>query len=192
MKKPVCIALGCLLLPVACAWSQQQVALAPVVNVAPSAEGNHIEVAVRVVDERNTLSLGRRGNEDIQGAEITASQDVALVVRQQVVDGLRKKTFTPVEYNETADPRLTVEIRLLEYSTSKGFWSGGVHIRSALKVSAYRSGKTYERMYRNEKEERVMIVPTADTNEQWINEVLSNTLQDLFRDRDLFSFLASR
>jgi uncharacterized lipoprotein YajG len=192
MKKSMCIVLGGLLLPVACAFSQQQVTLSPVVNVASSDEGNHIEVAVRVVDERATLSLGRRGNEDIKGGEIIASQDVALVVQRQVVDGLRKKAFKPVEYSEAADPRLTVEVRLLEYSTSKGFWTGGVHIRSALKVIAHRSGNTYEHMYRNEREERVVIVPTADTNEQWINEVLGDTLKELFRDRDLFALLSAR
>ena len=191
MKNAMCIALGGLLLPVACAFTPQQVALAPVVNVASSGEGNHLEVAVKVVDERATLSLGRRGNDDFEGAEITTSQDVALVVRQQLVDGLRKKSFQPVEYSETTDPRLTVEIRLLEYSTARGFWAGHIRIRGALKVIAVRSGKIYERMYRKDREEQSIIVPTAETNEQWINEVLGDTLKELFRDDDLFRFLSA-
>lgn len=191
MKPVMCIALGGLL-PVACILAQQQVALAPVVNVAPSDQGGHVTVAVRVVDDRTTLSLGRRGNDDLEGAEITSDQDVALVVQRHVLDGLRRKAFQPVAYSEAADPRLTVEVRLLQYSTSKGLWTGGIHIRSALKVIAHRAGASYERMYRKDREERVVIVPTADTNERWINEVLGDNLKDLFLDDELFKFLSGR
>ena len=44
-------------------------------------------------------------------------------------------------------------------------------------------------MYRSEKEERIVIVPTAETNKQWINEALTEVLSKLFEDSELFKFL---
>jgi uncharacterized lipoprotein YajG len=174
-----------------CAFMPQQANLRPAVSVLASSEGKNVTVAVRVIDERPSKSLGRRGTGLAPAAEITAAQDVAMVVQQQVVDGLRKKGFNPVDYNEHNNTRLTVEIRLLEYSTSVGFWTGGVHVKGALKAIAVRNGESYERMYRSEKEERIVVVPTAETNEEWINAALSDMLSQLFEDTGLFKFLSS-
>jgi uncharacterized lipoprotein YajG len=174
-----------------CAFTQQHANLSPTISVVASTEGKNITIAVRVIDERPSQSLGRRGSGYGPAAEITSAQDVAAVVHQQVTDGLRKKGFSPVEYSDTKDPRLTVEVRLLEYSTSQGFWTGGVHVKGALKAIAQRSGRTYEHMYRSEKEENVVIVPTAGTNEQWINSVLTDVLQQMFVDNELFRLLTN-
>jgi hypothetical protein len=46
-------------------------------------------------------------------------------------------------------------------------------------------------MYRSEKEERIVVVPTAETNEEWINAALSDMLSQLFEDTGLFKFLSS-
>jgi len=159
--------------------------------VLSSDVGKNATIGVKVVDERPSKSLGRRGTAYGAAAEITETQDLAVVVQQQGIDGLQKKGFNPVDYNEEKVPRLTVEIRLLEYSTSQGFWTGGVHIKGALKAVAVRAGNNYERMYHTEKEERVVIVPTANTNEQWINTPLNDVLRQLFEDEGLFRFLAS-
>ena len=40
------------------------------------------------------------------------------------------------------------------------------------------------------KEERIIIVPTAGTNEKWINQALSETLNKLLTDSELLAFLA--
>jgi uncharacterized lipoprotein YajG len=189
MKK-LFVVLPVLVVLFGCAFNRQQVNFSPTTNVISSDAGKDVTVAVRVVDERPSKSLGRRGTAYGPAAEITEAQGLAVVVQQQVIDGLRKKGFNPVDYHEEKDPRLTVEIRLLEYSTSQGFWTGGVHIKGALKAVAVRAGKNYERMYRTEKEERVVFVPTANTNEQWINTALSDVLRQLFEDEGLFRFLA--
>jgi uncharacterized lipoprotein len=189
MRKLVIFVAGLALL-YGCAFTSQQASLRPTVSFSSSNEGKNVAVAVRVVDERPSKSLGRRGTAYGAAAEITAAQDVAAVVQQQIIDGLRKKGFNPVDYGEQKDPRLTVEVRLLEYSTSQGFWTGGVHIKGALKAIAVRTGSNYERMYRSEKEERVVVVPTAETNEQWINDALNEVLRQLFEDTGLFRFLA--
>ncbi len=125
------------------------------------------------------------------GAEITSTQEIAEIVQRELKSGLEKKGFAVVDFAPSTDPKLTVEVRLLEYSTSTGFWTGGVHIKGSLKAVAMRTGQTYEKMYRSEKEERVVVVPTAETNEKWINDALSEVLRQLFDDTGLMRFLKS-
>jgi uncharacterized lipoprotein YajG len=95
-------------------------------------------------------------------------------------------------YSDARDPRLTVEIRLLEYSTSTGFWSGGIHVKSAVKANASRAGHSFEKMYRGEKNEQVIVVPGDDKNEDLINESLSDVLTQVVEDKTLIMFLAGR
>lgn len=190
MKKNVVVLLSIIFLG-GCAFNPQQAKLSPSVSVMSSNEGHNVKVAIKVVDERPSKSLGRRGTGMIAAAEITAAEDIAVVVQRSLMDGLRKKGFNPIDSSEGNDPRLTIEVRLLEYSTSQGFWTGGVHIKGALKAVAVRGADNYERMYRTEKEERIVIVPTAEMNEQWINDALTSVLNQVFEDAGLFKFLAS-
>lgn len=128
----------------------------------------------------------------MNGAEITASEDVAVVVKRSLMDGLRKKGFKPVAVDTmegATEPHLTVELRLLEYSTSQGFWTGGVEIQGALKAVAINGGHVFEHMYRSDKEERVVVVPTAETNEKWINDALTNVINQVLDDASLLQFL---
>jgi uncharacterized lipoprotein YajG len=174
-----------------CAFNPQTATITPTVAVMASSEGRGVTVGVRVVDERPSKSLGRRGTAYGAAAEITAAQDIATIVQNEIIEGLQKKGFSASDYSDSANPKLSVEVRLLEYSTSQGFWTGGVHIKGALKAIAVNSGKTYEKIYRTDQEERVVVVPTAETNEKWINEALSEVLRQLLDDHGLIAFLAA-
>ena len=172
-----------------CAFNPQKANVSPTVAVMASSEGKGVSVAVRVVDERPSKSLGHRGTAYGAAAEITSVQEISLIVQREITNALQKKGFSVVDYVDSANPRLTVEVRLLEYTTSQGFWTGGVQIKGALKAIATNQARTYDKMYRSEKEERVMVVPTAETNERWINEALSDVLNQLLNDNSLFSVL---
>lgn len=164
--------------------------LRPVVTVAEANVGNDVELAVKVVDERPDRALGRRGSALMTGAQITTDQDVAGIIYEQLVEGLKKKGFNSVAYEENFPRRLKVEVRLIKYYTSTGFWTGGVHTSAALKAVAANSDKVYENFYRVENEKRVVFVPGAKTNDRLINEVVSEVLQKLLSDQDLMAFLA--
>lgn len=172
-----------------CAFNRQTANLSPTVTVMDSQEGHDVKVFVTVTDERPSKSLGRRGTGYGAAAEITAAQDVAVTVKEKVTTGLKKRGFEVVEDVGAANASFAIEVRLLEYSTSSGFWTGGVHVKGALKGLVTKNGKTYEKMYRSEKEERVMVVPTAETNEKWINNALSAVLQEMADDSGLLMFL---
>ena len=174
-----------------CAFNSQKVEFSPQVEVDKANIGNGAEIYVSVVDERPSQSLGRRGSGYGPAGEITAATDLSETIKLQVKEGLSAKGFKVTD-NVNAERKLTIEVRQLEYSTSTGFFTGGVHIQGAMKGEARHGATSYEKMYRHEKEERVVIVPTAETNSTWINNALSGTLNQIFQDEELFKFLGRK
>lgn len=181
-----------------CALTPQSVVLEPSLEVAPSDLGKGHTVAVYVVDERVSTELGRRGTGAMRGAAITSTNDMVSVFRDAIVQNMEKLGFdaTAIQTFEesTSEPMvLRVDIRAVNYETSMGFWTGGVHVRGALKTTATdtQSLRTYEQLYRVDDEERVVVVPGADSNAQMINTAISALLQKLFDDVELIKFLKS-
>ncbi|HEL7612268.1 TPA: YajG family lipoprotein [Stenotrophomonas maltophilia] len=171
-----------------CVYNKQTTTFTPSVVVAKSSEGAGSLVGLRVVDERPTKSLGHRGNAYGRAAEITTNQDLAAVVQDKISEGLSNRGYKVVPY-EGASTKLSVELRALEYSTSTGFWSGGVAVNAAMKAVASKPGDTYERIYRSDEERRVQFAPTATKNEEDLNKGVSAIISALFEDVGLFRFI---
>jgi uncharacterized lipoprotein YajG len=175
-----------------CAFTPQKANISPIVKTMTSSSGRGINIGLRVVDERPSKSLGHRGSAFGAAAEIRSAQEISLIVQREVISALRLRGFTVTEYSEAANPKLSVEVQLLEYTTSVGLFTGGVRIRGALKAFATNGSRNFEKMYRSEKEETVAVVPTAETNERWINEALSDMLNQLLNDNTLIALLESK
>lgn len=174
-----------------CAFNPQQASLNPTLNIASSNIGSNSNVYIEVLDERSSKSLGRRGTAYGSAAEITSKEELSAVVKREIQKGLITKGFAITD-RASANTVLIVEVRDLNYTTSQGFWTGGVHIKGAFKGRAKNLVSEMEKMYRYEKEERIMIIPTAETNEKWINEALTATLNKLLGDAELMQFLAKK
>ncbi|MHB1944300.1 YajG family lipoprotein [Metallibacterium sp.] len=190
MKQVLLVALAVALLS-GCAFNAQTVNLRPTVPNVHSTIGQGVSVAVRVFDERASKSLGHRGGAEGAAAEITTNSNVAALVAEQVTRALQDKGFTVLGPNANGNAKLTVDIRLLQYSTSVGFWTGGIEIQATLEAKAEKAGKKYEKMYRVKNEQRAIIVPTADKNAEWINQALGDVITKLVSDQKLLTFLAS-
>ncbi len=173
-----------------CAFNAQTVNLHPTVSGAHSATGQGVSVAVRVVDERASQSLGHRGGAGGAAAEITTNSDVAAVVSEQVTHALQDNGFTVLGPTAQGKARLTVEVRLPNYSPSVGFWTAGIQIEATLEAKAEKAGKNFEQMYRVKNEQRVVVVPTADKNAEWINAAFGDVITKLVTDEKLLAFLA--
>jgi uncharacterized lipoprotein YajG len=175
-----------------CAVTPQKAILQTHVDYARSDDGKSRQVSVQVVDERDNTDLGHRGAANIgAGGKISTDQNVAELVRDAVFDGLKAKGFTPVNFNKSVDRQLQVAVRSINYATSTGFWTGGIETKAALKAHASVPNKEYDKLYRIENEERVVVVPTADHNTQLLNKALSDVLAQMFDDPALVSTLAS-
>ncbi|MDX1517781.1 MAG: YajG family lipoprotein [Woeseiaceae bacterium] len=177
-----------------CAFTPQTVVIEPVVEVSATDIGGGKAVSVYVVDERESQELGRRGSGALRGAAITTEQDIADVFSDAIVSNLRKMGYeagaVPAPQAATGASLLRVDIRSIEYETSTGFWTGGVHTRGAMKATATRDIRSYDKLYRVDEEARVVVVPGADSNEAMINASVSALLQEMFNDVELFRFLA--
>jgi uncharacterized lipoprotein len=189
MYRPLLLLTAALLLG-ACAFTPQKVTLQPMLSVTGSEIGKGKLISLRVVDERPKQVLGHRGTAYGAAAEITTDQDVSEVVRNKVSEGLRANGFDVVTGANSLFS-MKVEIRLIEYTTSQGMWTGGIHTKAALKVICKNGTREYENIYRQENEERIMVVPTAERNEEFINKVVSQTLDKIFQDAELMRFLTS-
>ncbi len=173
-----------------CTFVSQQATIDPEVEVARSDTGKGRTVALSVQDERADKTLGRRGTGAMSGAAITSDQDVAEIFLEEISKGLAARGFQPVSPSEKADISLLVELRELKYSTSMGFWTGGVHMNAAMKVEVETKAGTYEEFYRVDEEQRKFFVNFADENEAIINAAVSDLIQKFFDDRKLAGFIA--
>ncbi len=174
----------------ACAFNPQTVKLSPMMSLSSSELGRGKEVLLAVVDERPKQILGHRGTAYGAAAEITSNDDVAAVIREKMSAGLIANGFRVTTGSNPAQTSLKVEIRLIEYTTSTGFWTGGIHTRAAFKGICKNGRRDYENLYRQENEERVVVVPDAETNEQWINLAVGQALDKILRDQQLLECLS--
>jgi len=63
---------------------------------------------------------------------------------------------------------------------------------AALKGVSVRDGKTYERMYRYDNEKRVVVVPTANRNDEMLNAALTDVMTQFFDDVGMLRHLAGQ
>ena len=174
-----------------CAFTPQKAQIAPHVEYGKSDVGQGKVVSVAVTDERDSTDLGHRGAANIgSGAKISTDQDMPAVFKQAIFEGLKAQGFVPVDFDKLKARQLAVQIRSINYSTSTGFWTGGVDTKASIKAQAAVDGNTYEKLYRYDGEERVVFVPTADHNTQLINKAVDDVLSQMFADPSLLSTLA--
>lgn len=174
-----------------CAYIDQNLRVAPQPAIYASDIGKGKKVALRVIDDRDEQIIGKRGAmQAYAAAKITTDQDLADVLREVFLDGLRKRGFEPVGYNDS-DLSLKVELRSLAYDTSMGFWTGGNIGKATLKVVATNpSGGTYENAYRGQEEIRTAFIGSQETNAKVVNDALNGALERAFADQALWEFLA--
>jgi uncharacterized lipoprotein len=173
-----------------CAYSPQHVDIDPTLNLSESNIGNNLEVFVSVADERADIVIGHRGSAYGKAAKISNDQDICKVFRDAVVEGLKANGFNPMVDGTTPVRKLDVQVRLIKYETSTGFWTGGVHTKAAVKVVARNNGQKYEKMYRVQDEKRILIVPDAKQNAALINNIVSDVISEIFVDKNMLAFLA--
>lgn len=172
-----------------CAFSPQKVMLEPTLKLSETNIGKGAQVSLDVVDERDDTSIGHRGTVYGKAAKISSNQDITQVFSDAITKGLKRNGFFPVNSSDNSARQLKVQIRLIRYETSTGFWTGGVHTKAAIKVIASNNNKTYENLYRVENEKRVLFVPDGKENNRLINDIVSEVINELFNDQKLMSFL---
>ena len=174
-----------------CAWTAQQVNLKPSVTVNEAELGRGQTVYVLVDDERPSNALGTKIPEG--GGQITPIQDPKEVVTQALVLGMTRLGFKPVLSEAGGSPQLRGELRAIDYKINQGFWAGGLTVDVALKAICIVDGqRKYEKLHRGHHEESIQVVQSASNNESYINDALSQAIDQVLTDDALMQCLAVR
>ncbi|HEY6545617.1 MAG TPA: YajG family lipoprotein [Dokdonella sp.] len=189
---PTAIAVLSISLASGCAFAPQAVKLDPVVKVEQSTVGADQAVRVNVVDERPKSTLGTRGAGGV-GAELTLEGDLAEIVQRSIREGLRRQGFIASAEKAGQGRELRVEIRSLDYGVTTGFWSGDLRTQCSLKgICIHGSERPYEKLHRGEFKENVQVVQGEDANNVYVNNALSEAINNLLSDEQLIGCLAGR
>jgi uncharacterized lipoprotein YajG len=170
-----------------CAFQKQAIRLQPSVNVATTGIGTGKMTMVNVSDERPRTTLGTRGVGGI-GEQLTIEGDLPSIVKTAIEDGLQKQGFAT---NGPLANQLRVEIRNLDYIINSGFWAGKLNVEFLLKGICIKGDtRPYEQMYRGEYRKNVQVVQGEDSNNQFVNEVVSDAINSLLNDQAMMRCLA--
>lgn len=172
-----------------CAWTAQQVNLKPNVNVNEASLGHGQDLYVGVDDERPRNAFGTKL--PVGGGEITPIQDPKEVVAEALVLGMTRLGFKPVLAQRSGIANLRAELRAIDYKVNQGFWSGTLTVDVALKGICIVAGQSkYEKLHRGHHEESVMGAQSTSENESFINDALSQAINQVLSDGALMQCLA--
>jgi uncharacterized lipoprotein len=172
------------------AMAPQTVLINPDVQVLASQVGKGKTVGLTVTDARADKALGYRTTRLDKDSIILTDSDIDNVVQEKIYDGLKNYGFNVEVVAGDAPLLLKVEIQALQYSTPTGSWFGGIRTLARIKAFVKNGGTTYENLYEVENNDRVLIKPDQEKNEELINKVLADVLQRLLKDQKLISLLA--
>ena len=172
-----------------CGITAMDARINPQPQVQASEIGKGLTVAVSVVDERPSKTLGKRSS---MGGVINLNDDLAAIYQRAIIGGLRQKGFNAVGDSVPGAAQLRIEIRGLQEMSSMGLWTMGTNISAAIKVYADSAGSHYEQMYRDENEHRTVAVSGAEALNAKINAVVNHELEQMFADQMLLTTLAKR
>ena len=173
-----------------CAMTPQKVVLYPDVQVLGSEVGKGKTVGLSVTDARTDKVLGYRTTRLDKDSVILTYSDVAKVVQEKIYAGLKDYGFNVDVLSVNAQRSLKVEVVTLYYSAPTGSWTGGIRILAQIKAYVKNGNTTYDNLYEVEHNERVIIRPGQDKNEELINKTLADVLQRLLNDQKLVALLA--
>ncbi len=172
-----------------CAWVPQNARLKISPGATASEVGRGVKVAVKVHDRRPISVLGHRGM-DSQYAAITTTQNLTLLFRDALIEGLARKGFNAADFDGEPGRVLTVEIHKVEYSTDLDFWRGVAKAEALLTAWMSKDGVRFEQNYQGRRKEKAVESPRASTNERLLNEAISEAVRGLLEDQSLLRFMA--
>jgi uncharacterized lipoprotein YajG len=183
--------LGAVCLLPACAFIPEQIHLNPEITPIQSKNiGNREKIAIQVIDVRSNSSLGGRPSGYGPAANISLADDIQAVIKNTISQGLSNYNFIPVSSNSPARKKLTLRITALNYNQRTGFFTGSSVVDSAIEVTALNNQRSFDNVYRYQKNRDVMFTPTTMADSKEINSVLSNILNQILHDPALLDFLA--
>ncbi|MFY0665627.1 MAG: hypothetical protein JXQ97_13460 [Natronospirillum sp.] len=190
MKKLLFPLLAALVFTTGCAVSPQQINIEPRSDATFSGSGAGTSVNLQVRDNRGTNALGSLGGTYPETSMLTASNDVAADLGNLLRQKLTSAGYVVTTNN--ADFNLVVSLNELSYE----YATAAVVAREVQTVAelAFRaenaSGMSYrEGRFRTPKTQPRATRPTPEENKEFLEEVLTETIDRLLAHQPLVEFL---
>ena len=173
-----------------CALSPQLVELNPRPTVPQQNIGNNTSVQISAQDQRKDEAFGTRGGIYGSTSLIRPADDLNILLLQSVQKGLQAQGFNA--YNPSAEgPSLEVRLVQLSYVPESGSVVNSVEVKALIEATASNSsGDEYVGRYMTGNNYEQPITPSAERNQEMLNEVLERALTKLLTDQKMLSFLA--
>jgi uncharacterized lipoprotein len=163
-----------------CANSPQQLSPAPRITAQLAASGHGQPVMVRVVDGRQSPTLGTRGGLYPETSAVTVNaNDVVPKLQAQAEAAVRLLGYTP----SGSGPELTITLADLKYQSPKeGMYVTEATISATFRADVRNAGGSYSGRYGASLNQRFGMAPNQETNTKLVSDVLSDALTRLFQD----------
>ena len=142
---------------------------------------NGTEISLIVNDERTKNDLGQRTG---LGGTIKFNGDMADLVRSSLADRFIRKGFS-IAKDHSGQNVLRIDIRQVEYKQTIRFFGPKVGVNVAMKITLTNRSGTYEQFYRVDDRENLMIVPSANQDNERISGAISVVLDKIVGDPSL-------
>lgn len=177
-----------------CAFSPQQIVVAPTIDVEAVSYGAGRSIAVAAKNNKAGQVLGSRGGVYQDTSVITVANDLAEVLeelsRQQLIkDGFNVKGFSTLGMDKVPSLQLTVED--IRYELSEDISPKKLSLTTVISAEAYNGRETYTRRYETSKNYTLLVTPSMKKNTEAVNSAFSETLARIFTDPQLKAFLSS-
>lgn len=185
----VAIVLSLFSLLAGCAYSPQMITVSPQIVVDSSMPGQGQVIRASVIDRRPDPVLGSLGGIYGDTSNITLATDTEQALFASISDALVRMGFV-VDPSYQGDLRLVVYLDKLVYSSPDNLYSNKIDMHIVLGVEASKAAGSYKNSYSSKAEKRFASHPDLKENQQEINKLLADTLERVFKDQALISFIS--
>lgn len=186
----LCLPLLLLSLLAACAYSPQQITVRPALSVEGEAYGMGLPLEVLAEDARANPVLGTRGGVYDQTSTISIANDLNEAIVRSARSLLAAQGFQ-VNSRDPERAVLRIVVDELTYDTGGEGVGHNVELLAVLRAEVVRGGESFSGRYQSRQQQRFVYAPSAERNEQLVNDVLGQTLERMFADPRLRAFLAA-
>lgn len=172
----------------ACAQSPQRINVAPTLKMNGEMSGNGRAILVTGSDQRQSKVLGSLGGVYGSTATLTIANNLEQALAQ-AANGLLAAQGYVVNSPDPSAAQLTIVAEKITYEKLDQSVGNAMKFVATLRADVSKGGETFSGRYTSESEQRSVGRPDAEDNEQYVNELLSNTLQRMFADNRLREFL---
>ncbi len=172
-----------------CALSPQMIDVKPVADVEATNVGQNQPVQVLAVDSRDQEAFGTRGGVYKNTALVRPANDVKSAIEDAIRKGLQTQGFNAFNPGENAT-RLEVRLEQLDYVPEEGSVVNEVTLTLTLLAEASRGDVLHTGTYKSSVVHDLPLTPSANRNQQMVNDILSGAINRLLKDPEMLAFLA--